>query len=166
MGGGCGSSHSDNPTAASNRDQFVAAVGDVADDLQQIAADAFNDKKIITAIDSIVRQYLITDPNDTTILNRAIGKTFSATDIKVADLPAENPLSVSFDKIVYIKTWANRHITAVDGTVTEFNINTSDFQLTVQSGDHTTILTVTPNSSTGYWQAFAVSSTLLNKLFN
>ncbi|MBR2208420.1 MAG: hypothetical protein IJ859_06380 [Synergistaceae bacterium] len=164
LGGGCGSSHSDNPIAANNSDQFVAAVGDVADDLQKIANDAFNDRKVVNAIEAIVRQYLITDPNDATIMNRAIGKTFSASDIKVVDLQ-DNP---SFDKIVYVKTWANRHITAKDGVVaaSDFQVGTVDFQLTVISGDHTTKLTVTPNSTTGYWQAFIASTQLLNKLFD
>lgn len=161
LGGGCGGSSGGGRVSASYRDQFVDAVGDVVDDLQAIAGSAMSNKKVITAVNDITMQYLVSS-GDTTVRNRAIGRTFMAGDVTSQDITG-NP---AFDKAAFVKLWSNKHITVRNGTVETFEIGQTDFQLTITgSDDHVTKLTVTPTSSTGYWQAFSGLSSVFNALF-
>lgn len=160
--GGCGGSSGSSRTQSS-RDQLIAAIGDIADSLQTIADSAFSNGKVINAIKDIAGQYLVLSADDTTLLNRAIGRTFMADDIMSRDITG-NP---SFDVAVYVKAWSNKHITVENGAVTSFVTGTSDFQLTITSSDnHVTKLTITPNSTTGYWQVFTAASALISRMFN
>ena len=147
---------------ATNRNQFIDAMGSVVDDLQAIASSALSNRKVITAIDDIVRQYLVTS-GDTTAKDRAIGRTFAAADVTSKDL-SNNP---SFDKAALVKLWSEKHITVENNKVQSLDLGTSDFQLTITSSDsHVTKLTVTPTSTTGYWQAFGAASSVLDALFS
>lgn len=160
--GGCGGS-SGTIRTQSSRNQLITAIGDIADDLQSIADSALSNRKIINAINDIAGHYLVLNADDTVLMNKAIVRTFMADDVMSADL-AGNP---SFDVAVYVKAWSNKHITVENGAVTGFVTGTSDFQLTITSSDkHVTKLTITPNSTTGYWQTFVLSSALLNSIFN
>ncbi|MBQ9565803.1 MAG: hypothetical protein IJU98_09475 [Synergistaceae bacterium] len=158
-GGGCGgSSHH----GASSRDQFVDAVGTVVDDLQAIADSAVSNRKVITAINDIVSQYLVSSAEDATVRNRAIGRTFTADDIVIRDFTG-NP---NYDKAAFVKIWSNKHITVKNNVVETFVTGQSDFQLTITGSDgHVTKLTITPDGSTGYWQALSQVSALLNALY-
>ena len=157
-GGGCGGS----PSGGANYwDQFIDAVGDVVDDLQAIADSAVSNRKVITAINDIATQYLVSS-GDTTVTDRAIGKTLMAKNVTSQDIK-DNP---SFDKAVFVHIWDGNHITVENNKVKTFEIDKSDFQLTITGSDgHVTKLTITPTSTDGYWQAFSGASALLNALY-
>lgn len=158
--GGCGGSSGTNKTQNS-RNQLISSIGDVADDLSAIADSAFSNGKVLNAIDDIISQYTVLATDDTTVINKVIGRLFMS-DVVVSSDIIGNP---SFDVAVYIKPWSNKHITVKNGAVTDFVTNQSDFQLTITSSDnHVTKLTITPASSTGYWQAFSGVSILLNNI--
>ncbi|MBR0202887.1 MAG: hypothetical protein IJQ56_00835 [Synergistaceae bacterium] len=163
-GGGCGGSSSGNINSSSNRTQFIAAISSIVDDLQEIADSAVTNRKVVNAIQDIVSQYLVTDASDNTITQRAIGRTFMESSDMMFERLTDN---VSFDVAVYVKSWSNKHITVKNGVVTDFVTDTDDFQLTITSTDnHVTKLTITPESTTGYWQAYTGASELLNILFS
>ena len=159
--GGCGGSSNDDSSGSDNRSQFINAVGDVVDGLQDIADSALSNRKVITAIDDIIGQYVVLSSTDSTLQNRAIGRTLMANDVISGDW-AGNP---SFDKVAYVPIWSNKHIGVENNVVTAFETGQSDFQLTVTSRDnHVTKLTITPASTSGYWQAFPGASALLEAL--
>ncbi|MBQ7733544.1 MAG: hypothetical protein IJT58_05950 [Synergistaceae bacterium] len=163
MGVGCGGSSS-GVNSSSNRAQFVAAISSIVDDLQEIADSAVTNRKVVNAIQDIVGQYLVTDASDPTITQRAIGRTFMDRDDMMFEELTDN---ASFDVAAYVKSWSNKHITVKNGVVTDFVTGTDDFQLTITSTDnHVTKLTITPESTTGYWQAYVGVSEILNTLFS
>ena len=160
-GGGCGgSSHH----GASNRDAFIDAVGDVVDDLQAIANSAVSNRKVITAIDDIVSQYVVLSNDAEAIRKKAIGWTLISGDITTEDF--NNPDDPYFDKAALVHVWDGNHITVENGAVKTFQAKQTDAQLTIISSDkHETKLTITPTSTTGYWQAYSGVSAILNSLF-
>lgn len=160
MTGGCGGSSSSR--SAKNRDLFIDAVGDIADDLTAIANSAVSNRKVVNAIDDIVGQYIVVSSTDITLFNKALFKSLISGFVKSEDISARS----NYKQGLYCEVWSNKHI-EVSHDIAEITQNhTTDFQLTVTSTDnHVTRLTVTPSSSTSYWQGFSGASTFLNSLF-
>ena len=169
-GGGCSGSSS---SSISNREQFVVAFSEVVDDIEDIANSAISDRTILTALDDILGQYIILSSDINRVkqtkeaTKKAIGCTLISGDVVSAEI---SPISVGmlfFDRAAFVQLWSGNHITVNNGEVTSFIKGQSDYQLTITSSDnHVTKLTITPNSQTGYWQAFATSSALADALLD
>ncbi|MCR5347500.1 MAG: hypothetical protein K6E38_06960, partial [Fretibacterium sp.] len=145
--------------AAFYRNQFKEAVHCVIEDLEDIAQSASSDKKIVTAIDDIVRQYVALSTDISLIKDTAIFWTVSADSSNSMDLDG-NPL---FEKALLIDAMTNKHVKVKQGKVKSFKNKQSDYQLTITSGDsHVTKLTVTPASEKGYYQTSLGASAILN----
>ncbi|MBR1418854.1 MAG: hypothetical protein IJ576_07825 [Synergistaceae bacterium] len=159
MTGGCGSSSSH---SSSNRDKFIDLVGDIADDLEAIAKSAVTNRKVVNAIEDVVGQYIVLNSADSTLRDKAFFKSLTDGFVRSEDISAASGFKVG----LFCEAFSNKHI-EVSHDVAEVTANhTTDFQLTVTSSDnHVTRLTVTPTSSTTYWQALSQASAFLNSLY-
>ena len=159
MTGGCGGSSSH---SSSNKDKFIDSVGDIADDLEAIASSAVTNKKVVYAIEDVVGQYSVFSLKSDyrALMNKAFYQSLIAGFVKSEDISGSN-----FKVGYFCELFSNKHIEVSHDVAEVAPTRTTDFQLTVTSTDnHVTRLTVTPTSSTVYWQALSQASAFINSL--
>ena len=156
--GGCGGSSSHR---SSNESKFAAAFTKIIDNVKEVSDAADESKIFFNVANDILAQYsgkssfdlngIIVNVIDSirTGSSTVTSASFSGT---IGDVTFEQRVNVDLTGTHF--TSANGKLTRTDGH--------SDFQLSITSNDHTTVLTITPSTNV-YWKANTLLSTVLNK---
>ena len=156
--GGCGGSSSHR---SSNESKFAAALSKIIDNFAETAEVAEEDGKLFNVVNDILAQYAGTSSSDTNGIVVNVLESIRTGSSTVTSASFSGTLGdVTFEQRVNVDL-TGTHFTSDNGKLTRTDGN-SDFQLSITSNDHTTVLTITP-STNSYWKANTLLSAVLNE---